>query len=65
MKILFAGDEHPYSAYALDEVVRLAMNTWADVTLMVVAPVDTPVPRPDVPLVQTLQGFRDLCREIG
>lgn len=34
MKILFAGDEYPYSAYALNEVVRLAMNTWADVTLV-------------------------------
>jgi nucleotide-binding universal stress UspA family protein len=38
MKILFAGDEHPYSAYALSEVVRLALNTWADVTLLGVAP---------------------------
>ena len=38
MKILFAGDEHPYSAYALREVVRLALNTWADVTLLGVAP---------------------------
>jgi nucleotide-binding universal stress UspA family protein len=60
MKILFAGDEHPYSAYALNEVIRLAMNTWADVTLMAVAPGDTPVPRPDLPLVKTLQGYRDL-----
>ena len=38
MKILFAGDEHPYSAYALKEVIRLALNTWADVTLMAVSP---------------------------
>jgi nucleotide-binding universal stress UspA family protein len=38
MKILFAGDEHPYSAYALQEVVRLALNTWADVTLLGVSP---------------------------
>lgn len=38
MKILFAGDQHPYSAYALKEAVRLAMNTWADVTLVAVAP---------------------------
>jgi nucleotide-binding universal stress UspA family protein len=60
MKILFAGDEHPYSAYALNEVIRLAMNTWADVTLMTVAPGDTPAPRPDHPLVQALQGYRDL-----
>ena len=60
MKILFAGDEHPYSAYALNEVIRLAMNTWADVTLMAVAPGDTLAPRPDHPLVQALQGYRDL-----
>jgi nucleotide-binding universal stress UspA family protein len=60
MKILFAGDEHPYSAYALNEVIRLAMNTWADVTLMAVATGETPAPRPDHPLVKALQGYRDL-----
>jgi nucleotide-binding universal stress UspA family protein len=38
MKILFAGDEHPYSAFALKEVIRLALNTWADVTLLAVSP---------------------------
>jgi nucleotide-binding universal stress UspA family protein len=44
----------------LNEVIRLALNTWADVTLMAVAPGDTPAPRPDLPLVKTLQGYRDL-----
>jgi nucleotide-binding universal stress UspA family protein len=34
MRILFAGDENPYSEYALKETVKLAMNTWADVTLL-------------------------------
>lgn len=34
MRILFAGDEHPYSFFALRELIRLAMNTWADVTLL-------------------------------
>ena len=34
MRILFSGDEHPYSEYALKEVVKLAKNTWADVTLL-------------------------------
>ncbi len=34
MRILFAGDEQPYSAFALKELIRLAMNTWADVTLL-------------------------------
>ena len=43
MKILFAGDEYPYSAYALNEVVRLASNTWADVTLLAVFPAEAAV----------------------
>ena len=34
MRILFAGDEHPYSEYALKETIKLAKNTWADVTLL-------------------------------
>ena len=38
MRILFAGDEQPYSAYALKEAARLAMNTWADMTLLGVQP---------------------------
>jgi nucleotide-binding universal stress UspA family protein len=38
MKILFAGDEQPYSAFALREAARLAMNTWADMTLLGVQP---------------------------
>ena len=49
MKILFAGDEHPYSAFALQEVIRLALNTWADVTLLAVSP---------APAVRELQGLR-------
>ncbi|MEJ2093205.1 MAG: universal stress protein [Syntrophobacterales bacterium] len=60
MKILFAGDEHPYSEYALKEVVRLAMNTWSDVTMLAVAPGETATPQPHLPLIQTLQGYRDL-----
>jgi len=34
MRILFAGDEHQYSEYALKETIRLAKNTWADVNLL-------------------------------
>ena len=60
MKILFAGDEHPYSAYALKEVTRLAMNTWADVTMLAVAPGNSAAPRSDHPVIQALQGYRDL-----
>ena len=62
MKILFAGDEHPYSAYALKEVIKLALNTWADVTLLAVSP---GVPEgygalpPDQPLPQALHGYRE------
>jgi Universal stress protein family len=59
MKILFAGDEHPYSAYALKEVVRLAMNTWSDVTMLAVAPGDAGAPRPDLTLIQAIRGYRD------
>jgi nucleotide-binding universal stress UspA family protein len=60
MKILFAADEHAYSAYALKEVIRLALNTWSDVTLMAVAPGETTSPNPDHPLVKALEGYRDL-----
>jgi len=52
MKILFAGDEHPYSAFALQEVIRLALNTWADVTLLAVSP---------DPAVRELQGYGTLA----
>ena len=34
MKILFAGDEHAYTDYAMKETVKLASNTWADITLL-------------------------------
>ena len=42
MKILFAADEQPYSAYALTEVTRLALNTWADVTIVGVTAAGVP-----------------------
>jgi nucleotide-binding universal stress UspA family protein len=34
MRILFAGDENPYSEYALKETLKLAKHTWADVTIL-------------------------------
>ena len=34
MRILVAVDQNPYSAYAVDEVARLARNTLANVTLL-------------------------------
>jgi nucleotide-binding universal stress UspA family protein len=64
MKILFAADEHPYSAYALKEVIRLAMNTWSDVTLMAAAPglsleEGRAAALSDHPLLQALQHYRE------
>ncbi len=58
MKILFAADEYPYTAYALNEIIRLAMNTWADITLMAAGPGGAAVPQ-DHPLIQALQGYRE------
>jgi nucleotide-binding universal stress UspA family protein len=67
MKILFAGDEHPYSAYALKEVIRLALNTWADVTLLAVSPggllreaEGSGALAPDHPLTQALHRYREV-----
>ncbi len=65
MKILFAADEQPYSAYALTEVSRLALNTWADVTILGIA---TPareggaagLPEPEQPLPQALHRYREV-----
>ncbi len=60
MKILFAGDEQPYSAYALNEVVRLATNTWADVTLLAVAPAEAAAKTlEDQTLTQSLHRYRE------
>ncbi len=59
MKILFAADEQPYSAYALTEVTRLALNTWADVTIMGVAGAGAP-PDSGQPLPQALHRYREV-----
>lgn len=56
MKILFAADEQPYSAYALKEVTRLALNTWADVAILGVAAAP---PEPEQPLLQALHQYRE------
>jgi nucleotide-binding universal stress UspA family protein len=67
MRILFAGDEHDYSEYAIKETAKLAMNTWADVTLLGVHAVQSakesakatvwPV---DLPVSGALRRYRDL-----
>ena len=38
MRILVAVDQNPYSAHAVRQVAGLAMNTWADVTLLGLLP---------------------------
>lgn len=38
MRILVAVDQSPYSAHAVNEVARLARNTWANITLLGVLP---------------------------
>lgn len=71
MRILFVGDEHPYSAYALKKVIELARHTWADVTLLGVCsePVSsdniTPF-LPDHPMFRALHNYRDdFMKELG
>jgi nucleotide-binding universal stress UspA family protein len=67
MKILFAGDPYPYSAFALSEVTRVATNTWADVTLLAASPSlsargsegATSLPSRD-PLSESLQQYREM-----
>ncbi|ROR02993.1 universal stress protein [Desulfosoma caldarium] len=34
MRILFAADQYRYSAHALEALVKLAQNTWADLTFV-------------------------------
>lgn len=65
MRILFAGDDQEYSRNALNETVKLARNTWADVTLLGVQP--APHPRraggkvwpADLPINKALQEYRE------
>jgi len=38
MNILIAVDQNPYSSHAVNEVARLAANTWANVSLLGVQP---------------------------
>jgi nucleotide-binding universal stress UspA family protein len=61
MKILFAADEQPYSAYALTEVTRLALNTWADVTIVGVTASGVPElnTESDQPLLAALHRYRE------
>ena len=46
MRILFAADEHRYSADALPQVARLGENTWADIILLGISNKSNEAPSP-------------------
>ena len=64
MRILVAVDENPYSDFAVHEAAKLAINTWADVTLFGVRTTlsakgeDDPWPL-NHPLNQALHRYRE------
>lgn len=64
MRILLAVDQQPYSAHAVDDVAKLAGNTWADVTLLGVGPKATEIGRSTSraeikhPLAKILRNYR-------
>jgi nucleotide-binding universal stress UspA family protein len=67
MRILLAADDEPYSEYALGQLVNLAKNTWADVTILGIYPDShgkhsgTSVPWPaDLPVSKALRKYRDI-----
>jgi nucleotide-binding universal stress UspA family protein len=64
MRILVAVDQHPYSTHAVNDVAKLAGNTWADVTLLGVGPKETELSRSSNraeikhPLTKKLRNYR-------
>lgn len=64
MRILLAVDQQPYSAHAVNDVAKLAGNTWADVTLLGVGPKATEIGRSTSraeikhPLAKKLKNYR-------
>ena len=56
MRILAAFDSHSYSAGIVSEVAKLAVNTWADVTMLAVQPAGSQA-GPDQALVAALLGY--------
>ena len=64
MRILLAVDQQPYSAHAVNDVAKLAGNTWADVTLLGVGPKATEIGRSTDraeikhPLAKKLRNYR-------
>ncbi|SMC16501.1 Nucleotide-binding universal stress protein, UspA family [Desulfacinum hydrothermale DSM 13146] len=66
MRILFAADQHPYSAHALQVLAKLAENTWADLTFLGVldksmeqAAAPGTVPAHTHPTLEALARYRD------
>ena len=65
MRILVALDTNPYSKYVVHEVAKLAMNTWADVTLLGVesrkpaSSLNGAQSLLDLPIVRKLREFRE------
>jgi len=62
MRILCAVDENPYSEHAIRQTARLAINTWANVTILGVHHDPTLMKRlaaRDVELVETLRRYRE------
>jgi nucleotide-binding universal stress UspA family protein len=62
MRILFVADEEPHTAYALEELARLSLNTWADVILLGVSP-DLPGSLEQNSLARALRAYRDTFLE--
>ncbi len=58
MRILFVVDQNRYSARIIPQVVRLAMNTWSDITLLGVQPKVNTTKNKSA----TTPGWRDLDR---
>lgn len=64
MRILLAVDQHPYSAHTVNDVAKLAGNTWSDVTLVGVGPKATEISRSSNragishPLIKELRNYR-------
>lgn len=62
MRILCAVDENPYSEHAIRQTARLAINTWANVTILGVHHDSTLMKSAaarDVGLVETLRRYRE------
>jgi nucleotide-binding universal stress UspA family protein len=62
MRILFVADEEPHTAYALEELARLSINTWADVIFLGVSP-EVPGSLEQDSLMRALKAYRDTFLE--